>query len=104
MNSSRPWNAPASSGDRPDDFFLRRNDAHYQALVRQLLKSRRRDAETTACCVSQLAEFCCFYHTGRFADGRLENVLLEIGGRLDSLIGMRKAPGARLSRPGPRAS
>jgi glycosyltransferase involved in cell wall biosynthesis len=104
MNGARAGNTPALNGDRSDDYFLRRNDAHYQALVRQLLKFSRRDAETTSWCVAHLAEFCCLWHTGRFADGRIENVLLEIGGRLDSLVGARRLQEPRLSGPGPGTS
>ncbi len=92
MDRSRARETPTLAGERPGDVFLRRNDAHYRALASQLLDGRR-DDETTAWCVAHLAEFCQFYHTGRFADGRLENLLLQIGRRLPSQGGQKALRG-----------
>jgi hypothetical protein len=75
-------NPVPGAGPKGDESVLRGNDAAYLALCRQLLAGRGRGDETTLCCLRQIAAFCCTHHTGRFADGRLENVALEIGARL----------------------
>lgn len=65
--------------------FLHRADECYLRVAR-LLREERLSAESQLCLVQELAEFCQFNHTGRFADGRIENVALGIGARLDALV------------------
>lgn len=60
--------------------FLRRSDALYLALAARARRDRQDGLVQRAVRGAQnAARLACFAHTGRFADGRLENLLLEIG-------------------------
>jgi glycosyltransferase involved in cell wall biosynthesis len=66
--------------------FLQSNSAAYEWLVGkiQALDSRK-DAENVLRYVEKAAWCAALFHSGRFADGAIENVALEIGARLDEL-------------------
>jgi len=56
----------------------------YDRLADRVAESHAQgDDELTLSTIRECAEFAWFHHPGRFADGRLENVALEIGERLD---------------------
>lgn len=60
--------------------FLRRSDALYRALAARAQRDRQKGLVERAVRGAQnAARLACFAHAGRFADGRLENLLLEIG-------------------------
>lgn len=66
--------------------FLRINSESYEWLVERIrAMDRRNRAEEVLCLVEKAARFAAIYHTGRFADGAIENVALEIGADLDRL-------------------
>src|SRR4051794_2226458 len=77
----------APAGVDAPEAILRANDVAYLALCDDLLGVGGRGAGTTLCCLQQIAEFCQFFHPGRFADGGLENVALVGGKRLERLAG-----------------
>jgi hypothetical protein len=58
---------------------LERNRRDYEELRRLLLESAALSPRTLACCAGQVADFAQFNHPGRFADGRVENCLIEAG-------------------------
>jgi hypothetical protein len=60
--------------------LLRANSAAYERLVRVAQdRSRGGDADGALRAVSRAAQFCSAFHTGRFADGAIENIAFEIG-------------------------
>ncbi len=79
-----------TTGARRGDIALRRNDAHYEALLALLRRGGMR-VETTLGLIDQIADFSMFHHAGRFADGAIENLALEIGADLDKHL-RHKAP------------
>jgi glycosyltransferase involved in cell wall biosynthesis len=82
----------AGGGDGAE--FLRRNSGHYEALV-GLLQSRSLRPEAWLSCARRVAEFAQFNHPGRFADGALENVALQLGEELRPCSKVnRQRPGA----------
>lgn len=66
--------------------FLRVNSESYEWLVGKIrTMDRHNRAEEVLHLVEKAARFAAIYHTGRFADGAIENVALEIGADLDRL-------------------
>jgi len=66
--------------------FLDANAAAYARLVERVRDAAGRgDPDATLRAVEQAASFAADYHPGRFADGTIENVALELGWRLDDL-------------------
>lgn len=64
------------------DAFLRANDNSYSYLVGRIARHDPEHAtEKYLESIGTAANFACNFHTGRFSDGALENVLLEIGRR-----------------------
>src|SRR5262245_53346407 len=61
---------------------LRRNDAAYAEMLRLLGRLRGRNPDAALALGERVAEFAESCHTGRFADGALENLGLEAGARL----------------------
>ena len=62
-------------------------DAIYKDLVNHIHKfDFEKDAEIVLKWIGFTADFAQNSHTGRFADGRIENIALEIGRKLDYLI------------------
>jgi hypothetical protein len=99
---TRPTCEIPSSGidGSPEAKFLLANHHHYQSLVAHLhridfLRSAQ-SAETGLNCVELIARFASSFHCGHFADGAVENVGLQIGGRLESLC---SEPGPLPTRP-----
>lgn len=75
--------------------FIRRSDALYRALA---ARARRDQAsgrsQRSARGAQNAARLACFAHSGRFADGRLENMLLEIARQSVTTSGARPARGS----------
>lgn len=66
-----------------DARHLINNDEAYRWLVREAQVSAvSLDAETTLAKVADAARFAAGFHTGRFADGSIENLALQIGASL----------------------
>lgn len=67
--------------------FLQINSESYEWLVKKIqTMDRRKQAEEILYWVEKAARFAAMYHTGRFADGTIENVALEIGAALDKFM------------------
>ena len=67
--------------------FLQANSLAYEWLVKKVqAMGLRRDAEATLGNVTLAAEFAAGFHPGRFADGAIENIALEIGADLDESV------------------
>lgn len=80
--TSRP---DTDSSPEPQDAFLRLNSEVYERLVAGIhAMDLRKDTEEVLRSVAFAAHFACEHHSGRFADGMIENILLEIGSRLDN--------------------
>src|SRR5581483_2204868 len=79
--------------------FLECNNASYEALLRLLFDGRFGRAESRLRAVQGLAEFCQFNHPGRFADGALENLALEIGDDLDRTVAKEGLPALSCEMP-----
>ncbi|BCH27555.1 hypothetical protein [Mesorhizobium sp. L-8-3] len=70
--------------------YLLNNDEGYRWLVREAqVAAVSLDAGTTLARVADAARFAAGFHTGRFADGSIENLALHIGA---SLMDRRPAP------------
>src|SRR5882724_553987 len=66
--------------------FLERSTSIYEAFAERIPDPHDlARAETTLGFVEGLANVALYAHPGRYADGKVENVLLEIGQRLESL-------------------
>ena len=64
--------------------FLDGNDAAYRWLLAGLRRfDARRQTDAVLRVMGRAASFACWFHTGRFADGGLENAGFEIGANLD---------------------
>lgn len=71
------WSQPAA--------YLKANNEAYGWLVNKIRSlDRRKRPEVVLGKVEKAAQFAVEFHTGRFADGAIENLLLEIGAELDS--------------------
>jgi glycosyltransferase involved in cell wall biosynthesis len=75
--------------------LVRDCDAAYRIMCERLAGEPSATEEALACCLQHLAEFCQFHHSGRFADGRLENLALELAEQLGQLL-----PPRNVSCPG----
>ena len=66
--------------------FLNANSRAYEFMVGRIRRPRTADdAESTLSRITTAAKFAAEYHPGRFADGALENILLELGEKLPEL-------------------
>jgi glycosyltransferase involved in cell wall biosynthesis len=66
--------------------FLQVNSESYEWLAGKIQTlDRHKEAEEILRCIEKAARFAAMYHTGRFADGTIENAALEIGADLDKL-------------------
>ena len=79
--------------------YLTRNNTDYESMLTVIGSPGTWDAETLAILVGQVAGFAFDHHPGRFVDGALENVLLEIGGELGRDRGGPAANWKRLVPP-----
>jgi hypothetical protein len=67
--------------------LLLQNSADYEGFLDLLRRTGwEREPEAYLQCAEQVAMFCYHNHVGRFADGALENELLEIGRQLDRIL------------------
>lgn len=83
--------------------FLRRSDAVYQALLRTIrAPSTPREAEDVLQRVRAAARVACFAHTGRYADGAIENIAWAVGRDLETLVPPASDVAPRDTRPGRR--
>lgn len=68
------------------DAFLRANSEAYEWLVGKVQSmDRRKKPESVLIQIKEAARFAMEFHSGRFADGAVENVAFEIGMELDTL-------------------
>ncbi len=82
-----------SDFDTETTAFLRLCSEHYDQLVDHLSYVRRRtSAEATASWLELIAGFAGMHHPGRFSDGSIDNVAIELGSELGP---------ARSAIPGP---
>jgi len=66
-----------------NESFLLANSEAYEWLVQKIsLMDKRSNAEAVLSYLKKAASFAISYHSGRFADGAIENLALEIGERL----------------------
>lgn len=69
------------------DAILRANSGAYEWLVGKVqVMDRRRRAEAVLSQIWEAARFAMQFHSGRFADGAIENVAFQIGIELDPLM------------------
>lgn len=67
----------------PRRAYLQANSAAYETLVLSARACwKKGDVEETLHAVSKAAAFACTFHPGRFADGALESIVLDIARRL----------------------
>jgi glycosyltransferase involved in cell wall biosynthesis len=70
--------------------FLRANSDAYEWLVRKLSRiNPRTDPDAALSLVAAAAQFAAAFHPGRFADGAIENVAVEIGRTLSEGVADR---------------
>ena len=79
------------------DEALSRNDAAYADLL-ALLGRLQRHPGAIASLTRFAAEFCEFNHTGRFADGALENPLLDLSDQLPRVAGPKLSASPAFAR------
>lgn len=66
--------------------FLRANSEAYEWLVERIHTiDRRREPETVLRQIVAAARFAAVFHVGRFADGNIENLALDIGTELEEI-------------------
>ena len=70
---------------------LRRYSQCYENMREFLSKIHRGQAETLLLCVEALASFASSRHPGRFADGAIDNIALEIGENLTCFSSTEKS-------------
>ena len=76
-----------SNGLAPNAGFLRANSEAYEWLVGKIQKmDLRREAEAVLRRLAFAAQFAAKFHSGRFADGAIENLAFKIGSELDELL------------------
>lgn len=67
--------------------FLRANSDAYEWLVERIqTMDQQKEAEATLRQIGVAARFAAVFHPGRFADGAIENVALQIGAELDGVV------------------
>ena len=82
------------------DAVLRESSRIYETIVQDVLHLRQRgDLEGALRRIQMAAKFAWLMPTGRYADGRLENVALEIGHELDRILPRANPQGHTLQRP-----
>ena len=77
---------------------LKRNDATYLDLLGLIARMGPRHRMATAALVEATAEFCEFNHPGRFADGALENYLLDLIDDSEPTVEVQATPMSAFSR------
>jgi len=81
--STRSLQETANISFTVDESFLMANSEAYEWLVAKIgLMDRRKKVEDVLRAVGKAASFAGIFHSGRFADGAIENLALEIGGWL----------------------
>ena len=97
---TRETPAQAAAPITPAD-YLRANSDAYEWLVAQIRRvAARREPEAVLDCVASAARFAAEFHPGRFADGAIENLALDIGRRLEAICDVAQE---RLDAPVVRA-
>lgn len=84
---------------RKSESALAVNDRVYTFLVRALLTNRTLSAESCLRLIEHISRFACEHHTGRFADGALDNRAMEIGLELERLCPTIPSLESELDRP-----
>jgi hypothetical protein len=75
--------------------LLRKSNGIYEALVGHILRlEAERNIEATLQWVQSAAAFCCRFHSGRYFDGRIENIAFDAGKNLDRLMNQKKIASA----------
>jgi len=83
--NTQPETEPGTATEAPIAFLLANSQA-YEWLVNKIgALDRRNNAEGVLPHVRMAARFAAEFHAGRFADGVIENIALEIGAELDDL-------------------
>jgi hypothetical protein len=77
---------------------LERNDAAYTELLRIRAACLRKSTRAAAALTQVTAEFAEFNHTGRFADGELENPLLTLADQMATVCAPASEPCPAFSR------
>lgn len=77
--SSGQDGAKGFSGDTHASKQLMANDFVYERLLREVERKRKRNAPDLLSYIEAVAGWAWSSHPGRLSDGRLENILLEIG-------------------------
>jgi hypothetical protein len=81
---------------READAAVQRNSDQYEQILKYIQQMNwRRAPEKVLRFIKLAADFASHNHTGRFADGAIENIILQIGLDLDALL-----PKQRLRSPG----
>lgn len=80
---------------------LRENASYYEDVVRLIARlDRRRRPETVLQCIQAAATLASRNHPGRFADGSVENIALEIGSELDRSVDCCQRSSLEVTAPG----
>ena len=83
--------------------FLLANSQAYEWLIRKIgAIDRRNKMEVVLHHVRMAARFAAEFHPGRFADGAIENIALEIGAELDGIAAQDGGLGLPVAREGSR--
>jgi len=81
-------------------FFLKNCNDIYEELLRLLHKLKEKeDAEAVLSWIQIMADWAWRNHCGRYADGNIENIALEIGGNLEKLMNDRNSEGVASNLP-----
>jgi len=85
--STLPLQETANISFTVDESFLMANDDVYERLVAKIqVMDIRKETEIILGGVTSAAQVAERFHTGRFSDGAIENLALEIGAQLDKLV------------------
>lgn len=79
------------------------NDREYERLLDWMTECQRLDAQTVLHCTESAAAYAATWHTGRFSDGAIENVVMKVGTELvpgaapsQETVGKGTGPGRRV--------
>jgi hypothetical protein len=71
--------------------FLRKSNTVYLALAKHIARlDRQRHPERVLKRIELTARFISMFHSGRYADGRIENIAFDIGAHLDEVLARTK--------------
>ena len=80
--------------------FLRYCGETYETLKKRLHRfDRIRDAEAALSWIQKLAQYASTQHPGRYTDGEIENIALEIGKNLDRILEISKIDSSYFNVP-----